>query len=244
MFAFHFYRVGLWAGVPKNFNKKTILFEIYFCCPCERRRIPVFNALRGYDTAPSRDIAMMMRGRGTMTVRKSENPFFQPSSQDFGRRFDAGEPFKEEPQPSSEFQFLYQRVNDDIGKGIVSRSDSKLSESMAKTLSRAEIVRLGRRRRQPSSVADCTSAADKKDPTRHAELVLKSYQHHAHQEHPMYHTTSNQYGTEPPTVATLTAERVARNQAFSNSFNSIKFRDTGLNTSVIRSQVHDALDLF
>lgn len=179
-----------------------------------------------------------MRGRGTMTVRKSDNPFFQPASQDFGRRYDIAT--EEEKQQESEFQFLYQRANDDIGKGIVPRSDSKLSASMAKSLSQAEIVRLGRRRRRLASREERGDT----NPAKRAELVLKSYQHQAHQEHPMYHTTNNQYGTEPPTLATLTAERIARNQGFSNSFNNIKFRDTGLNTSVIRSQVHDALDYF
>ena len=60
----------------------------------------------------------------------------------------------------------------------------------------------------------------------------------------MYQTTNNQYGIQRPTVATFTADRQARSQKFSNSFNGIKFRDQGLNTSLVRSTVHNSLDLF
>ena len=77
-----------------------------------------------------------------------------------------------------------------------------------------------------------------------AERILDRYHHEPRAEHTMYQTTNNQYGIQRPTVATFTADRQARSQKFSNSFNGIKFRDQGLNTSLVRSTVHNSLDLF
>lgn len=196
---------------------------------------------------------MAARGRGTLTVRKSTSPFFQPSSQDLGADYRADVEYDapvverrarpKKVEDDFEFGFLYQRANDDIGKGIP-RSDSKLSAAMAKGSSRAEIVRLRSGVGDEAVLEGSDGVAEAASPTERARDILRSYSHDPHEEHPMYHTTNNQYGREAPTVATLTADRVARNQTFSNSFSGIKYRDTGLNTSLLRSQIHDALDFF
>lgn len=59
----------------------------------------------------------------------------------------------------------------------------------------------------------------------------------------MYQTNNNQYGGMKPNVATFTHDRKARSQQFSNSFQGLKYRDQGLNTALIRSTVHNSLDI-
>ena len=57
----------------------------------------------------------------------------------------------------------------------------------------------------------------------------------------MYMTTSNVIGALKPNVATFTAERRARNQGFSNSFQGVKYRNRGAATAVTKSKsnVHE-----
>jgi hypothetical protein len=74
------------------------------------------------------------------------------------------------------------------------------------------------------------------------ERTLQSYNHNPRKENPLYATTTNEFGMKKPTVATYTADRVARDQKFSNAFNSMMPRDQGLNTSLTRSNVHVELD--
>lgn len=183
-------------------------------------------------------------------MRKSTNPFFQPSSHDFGEdlrsevKYDApvvqrdGRPKQIEDE--FDFKFLYQSANNEIGNGIA-YSDSKLSAAMSKGESHAEISR-SKAGTSTGHAAQPKRNEKEINPSEQADQVLRKYNHNPHQEHPMYNTTNNQYGAERPTAATFSAERVARSQTFSNSFNAIKFRDTGLNTSLIRSQVNDLLD--
>jgi Domain of unknown function (DUF4490) len=74
------------------------------------------------------------------------------------------------------------------------------------------------------------------------DSLLKGYTHAPKEENPLLTTSNNVYGATRPTGATYNFSRRARLQAFSNGFNSIKYRDMGLNTSMSRSQVHSALD--
>ena len=193
---------------------------------------------------------MACRGRGTLEIRPSASPFFQPTSREQeSRTIDFAAPrIARPPQPKPEdgfdFSFLYARANDDIGKKIPT-SGSKLGSAMAKRLSLRDVTRL------KSGIDRCSAAPEEKedaetitDPTKLAEAIVKVYKHNPKDEHIMYQTSANEYGAQAPTVATLTAERSARSQQFSNSFNGIKYRDQGLNTSITRSNVHDGLDFF
>lgn len=72
--------------------------------------------------------------------------------------------------------------------------------------------------------------------------VLEVFEHNPKVEDPRYTTSSNEVGRKKPTTATFVKMRMARNQAFSNSFNGIKPKNTALNTSLTRSQVHEKLD--
>lgn len=189
---------------------------------------------------------MANRGRGTLVIRTSTNPFFQPSSRADDTDYDCPILEREAPplkkiEDGFDFGFLYRRANDDIGEGI-GGSDSRLSEIMAKGPTLAEIANLksGAKTALP---CPCVTEAPL-SPTNRAEAILDVYRHEPKPENPMYQTTNNQLGIEPPSVATLTAERKARSQQFSNSFNGIQVKDHGLNTSLVRSRVHNALDFF
>lgn len=194
---------------------------------------------------------MANRGRGTLTVRRSDNPFFQPSSQTVGEDFSeeivynaptverVGRPKKLEDD--YEFGFLYKRASEDIGRGI-DPSDSRLSRAMAQGDTLRDIAKMKTGGIEKPTGDD--DGAPELSGTLRAERILDRYHHEPRAEHTMYQTTNNQYGIQRPTVATFTADRQARSQKFSNSFNGIKFRDQGLNTSLVRSTVHNSLDLF
>ena len=295
---------------------------------------------------------MANRGRGTLTIRKSDNPFFQPTSQNVGARparrserrargrprrepgdarggqtrrrgaaatagprlrptrsaipprprtarASAGEDFSEEvvykapvverpARPTSladeyDFQFLMKRASEEIGQAPrpggknacrsrlchvleearsewwqtyrrrvalirsfaqgIEPSDSRLSRAMGQrdTLRDVARMRTGGVAASPSSSG--AGAAPPPTATQKVERILESYVHDPREEHAMYMTTNNAYGIMKPNVATFTAERKARSQAFSNSFNGVKYRDQGLNTSVVRSSVHNGLDM-
>jgi hypothetical protein len=74
------------------------------------------------------------------------------------------------------------------------------------------------------------------------DQILEAYDHRAKPEHAVYTTAANDVGSKRPTQATYNIDRVSIPQAFSNSFNSILYRDQGLNTGLSRSVVHSNLD--
>ena len=171
---------------------------------------------------------MANRGRGTLTVRRSDNPFFQPSSQTVGEDFSTEITYNaptversarpKKLEDDYEFGFLYKRASEDIGKGI-SASDSRLSQAMAQGDTLRDIAKM------KTGGCEATTQADDAPPpmnaTTRAEKILEGYAHAPRSEHSMYQTTNNQYGIQRPTVATFTADRQARSQKFSNSFNGI-----------------------
>ncbi|KAJ1444571.1 hypothetical protein M885DRAFT_552589 [Pelagophyceae sp. CCMP2097] len=196
----------------------------------------------------------MNRGRGTLSVRPSSNPFFQTSSlsigEDFHREVQYSAPTNERPlRPSKleddyDFNFQYKRASEEIGVGIP-QSDSKLSKAMGAndTLKDRAMAKSG------GPIPSLTRQEEAAGPpamssTQKAAEILKGYQHAPRPEHVMYQTNNNMYGAMKPNVATFTADRKARSQAFSNSFQGIKYRDQSLNTSLIRSTVHNSLDIF
>ena len=193
---------------------------------------------------------MANRGRGTLSVRRSTNPFFQPTSQMVGEDFSHEIIYTtpeviRPPRPAAlvddfDFGFLMARASEDIGKGI-EPSDSRLSRAMAQrdTLRDKSRMRTGGMDMPTTASTEVSRALTA---TERSERILEGYIHEPRQEHSMYTTTSNQFGIQKPTVATFTADRRARSQQFSNSFNGVKFRDQGLNTSMIRSSVHNSLD--
>ena len=52
----------------------------------------------------------------------------------------------------------------------------------------------------------------------------------------------NEHGKKAPTLATFVAERNCKPQGFSQSFGSVKFKNSSLNTGISKSNVHPTLD--
>jgi len=208
-----------------------------------------------------------MRGRGTLEVSESTNPFFQTTSSRYGKdlrtiqSYDVPNvPFRQAAVKSTpddfDFSFQHSRESAQIGVGV-QLSDSRLAKAFSVTDSRADIASAkGRGLQGPvdpnaASVSfagtggpdDGAAAAEYVPPVEKTkEEQLESFMHHAKNENPMYTTTNNQIGFKRPSAATFTFERVARSQNFSNAFNGIKYRDQGLNTAVTKSSVHSELD--
>ena len=95
----------------------------------------------------------------------------------------------------------------------------------------------------PASAATIAAAESRPSAADRVERILEIYKHAPKKEHEMYMTTSNVIGALKPNVATFTAERRARNQGFSNSFQGVKYRNQGLTTAVTKSNVHDMIDM-
>jgi hypothetical protein len=144
--------------------------------------------------------------------------------------------------------FLYSRESERIGEGVP-LSDNKLAALYASVPTKSDLARkrghVGEDPTNPEEFRTVSVEAfaktqhqGKEDITR----LLKSYNHAPKPQNPLYATTQNDFGIKKPTEATYTAERLPRNQAFSNAFNSQMPRDQGLNTSLTRSNVHTELD--
>ena len=127
---------------------------------------------------------MANRGRGTLTVRRSDNPFFQPSSQTVGEDFSeeivynaptverVGRPKKLEDD--YEFGFLYKRASEDIGRGI-DPSDSRLSRAMAQGDTLRDIAKMKTGGIEKPTGDD--DGAPELSGTMRAERILDRYHH-------------------------------------------------------------------
>lgn len=141
-----------------------------------------------------------------------------------------------------DLSFLFSRSSDSIGVGIPF-SDSALSKVFRQNDSLMESVR--RKSLDPDLVKQVE--VENLPLKRHLALkdvqeILNGYNHNPKTQHPLYMTSSNDYGRRKPTPAAYTSTRAFRNQAFSSSFNKIMPRGNGLNTSLSRSKVHSLLD--
>ena len=194
---------------------------------------------------------MSCRGRGTLTVRRSDNPFFQTTTgdigQDFTKEVEYAAPTVERAPPrrtrvdNYDFGCLYEKMSDDIGAGQ-HHAPSNLSRAMGAQDTRAQLTRL-KTMGAPASAATIAAAESRPSAADRVERILEIYKHAPKKEHEMYMTTSNVIGALKPNVATFTAERRARNQGFSNSFQGVKYRNQGLTTAVTKSNVHDMIDM-
>ncbi|CAM9545164.1 unnamed protein product [Ascophyllum nodosum] len=208
---------------------------------------------------------MAQRGRGCLEIRDSSNPFFTTTNSAIGtstkrlKAFDAPTVFRKEPKvdpvaAAIDWGFMYTKESEQIGKGVP-QSDSKLADVISQHQS------LGKRAREKGLGKHPIMYEREEDtgiPLRDAtcyelqrripedkdfrDALLSTFNHNPKKENPLYTTTNNNIGIKAPTSATFTFERRARQQGFSNSFNGLKFKDMGLNTSVTRSSIHDAFN--
>lgn len=194
---------------------------------------------------------MSFRGRGTLEVKPSKNPFFQTTSSDIGVKPDEKIDWTYDLNPSlllssqgtgssDNFSFLYSRESDTIGSKV-KKPELMLPRMMTRTEflkkrrddlnSKEEVKEILMEYKQTQTFAKHT-----------AEEILRNYRHEPKYEDPRYTLTSNEHGKKIPTVATFVAERSCRPQGFSKSFANIKPESSSLNTGITKSTVHPTLD--
>jgi hypothetical protein len=142
-----------------------------------------------------------------------------------------------------DMSFQFSRESDQFGTGC-GESDSRMSNTMKMMHSSGRIAEFKARALKPAARDPTDLAGENERPPANLEESVAAYAegHNPKHENPMYATTSNDIGCKPVSVATLTNERLTMSQYFTNSFQSIKYRDQGLNTSLSRSRCHSSLD--
>lgn len=203
---------------------------------------------------------MTQRGRGTLEVHRSRNPFFQTTyGMDIGIKPDEKIPwdasraeYEPEPEPSldgeeqmgspapspgksekPDFSFLYARSSDVIG-AKVKTAEGPMAALMERPTGALSVKNKHLRR------AEENTSPVKVQPN--VERILSSYNHEPKPEDPRYTTSSNDYGKQKPSEATYVADRLGRPQGFSKSFNGVKPMNSSLNTGMSKSKVHPALN--
>mmetsp|Transcript_18016 Transcript_18016/g.16309 ORF Transcript_18016/g.16309 Transcript_18016/m.16309 type:complete len:198 (-) Transcript_18016:432-1025(-) len=193
---------------------------------------------------------MAHRGRGTLEVKPSSNPFFQTVNSQYGGNPEDLVKWKHEINPSflqktetndsESFTFLYKRTSDDIGARVKKESTMSLPQMPTKT----EFLKKRREKLLETIPPDELSKFTRNNELSRlsSEETLKLYKHVPKEEDPRYTLSSNEYGKKVPTVATFVGERYTKPQAFSKSFNNFKPQSSSLNTYITRSNIHPTLD--
>lgn len=154
---------------------------------------------------------MSIRGRGTLEIRKSDNPFYQPVSADIGTTSDnvsadwkvngTAPTFNCKPYKiDGNFSFLYTRESDMIGSKV--NKPTPLTET--RMLSRSEFLKQRREKAFQTLTTEnfnSTNASSEGEEVAYdeegniitrkatAEEILQVYQHHPKEEDPRYLTT-------------------------------------------------------
>lgn len=138
---------------------------------------------------------MSVRGRGTLEIRKSTNPFFQSVGSDIGLNahnanfewtvnggpsFPVAKPYKVD----GNFSFLYSRESDKIGGKV-----PKPEVSEVRMLSRSEFLKQRRDKALETAQLDIT-AGETLDRKPTADEMLATYRHDPKGEDPRYLTTN------------------------------------------------------
>ena len=124
---------------------------------------------------------MSCRGRGTLTVRRSDNPFFQTTTgdigQDFTKEVEYAAPTVERAPPrrtlvdNYDFGFLYEKMSDDIGAGQ-HHAPSNLSRAMGAQDTPAQLTRL-KTMGAPASAATIAAAESRPSAADRVERILE-----------------------------------------------------------------------
>ena len=167
----------------------------------------------------------------------SGNPFLTTSNQTYGlslvglQEMAAARQEKRTQHKLDEggLSFLYRRTSDRFGEGIPN-SDSALAAIMSlkpkKSSTGSEKIST-----DPAPLSSSSSSSSNAKPTKEEiEQALASYRHNPKEEDPLYMTTANEIGRNPPSYATYTKATKGRSQTFSNSFNGVMYTDESLAT--------------
>jgi hypothetical protein len=189
-----------------------------------------------------------IRGRGTLEVKPSTNPFFVTTASDFGTKPENHVDWDAAVNPTfaqgmslkrpENFSFLYTRESDNIGGKVKNPLDEK-----PRVLTKTEFLKKWREKRTKDlNPEDTKTLAEEPKVKPNVERILSVWKQGTKDEDPRYTTTNNTIGFKAPTIATYVAERAGRPQGFSNSFQGIKPQNSGLNCGLTRSTVHPSLD--
>ena len=187
---------------------------------------------------------MSCRGRGTLTVRRSDNPFFQTTTgdigQDFTKEVEYAAPTVERAPPrrtlvdNYDFGFLYEKMSDDIGAGQ-HHAPSNLSRAMGAQDTPAQLTRL-KTMGAPASAATIAAAESRPSAADRVERILEIYKHAPKKEHEMYMTTSNVIGA--PAERGHLHRRAARAEPLLKPVPGVKYRNRGPHDGGPKSNVH------
>ena len=195
----------------------------------------------------------MPRGKGTLEVRPSRNPFFQSTHSDLGTNPHDRVEWTGNPDPGMKttqfshadtFSFLYSRESDRIG-GKVSKPVFAHPQLPSKTeflKKRRDDLQAKGLDNEDHDLLKLTQHRGKEYFKTDVNATLQVWKQGTKEEDPRYTTTNNEIGKKMPTYATYVAERFSRQQGFSNSFNGVKPMNSGLNCGLSKSSVHAKLD--
>jgi hypothetical protein len=213
---------------------------------------------------------MSQRGRGTLEINPSRNPFFHTTSSDIGakihersqmewdrpssnssrRIFDEQSPQHLQQEQQQQEPNAANNYGEDFSFLYARSSDtigSKVSQRSSNNLlgqcmDTKPLIHKKRLQDTGSNVLSEQRQQPLGREKKNVESILQSYHHVPKEENPLYTTSMNDYGKKLPSVATFVAERAYRPQDFSKSFNGIKPKNSSLNTSVTKSTIHPKLD--
>jgi hypothetical protein len=213
---------------------------------------------------------MSQRGRGTLEINPSRNPFFHTTSSDIGAKIHERSQM-EWDRPSSNssrglllddqspHQQLQQQDQQDkepnsannYGEDfsfLYARSSDTIGSKVPQRSSNnllgqcMDTKPLVHKKRLQDTGTNILNGENNKPQKKNVEAILESYHHVPKDQNPLYTTSMNDYGKKLPSVATYVADRAYRPQDFSKSFNGIKPKNSSLNTAVTKSTIHPKLD--
>lgn len=148
---------------------------------------------------------------------------------------------KKAPPTKGVVEFMYQTSSANVGESI-NRGDSRLSQQMDKFCVREEVNQI-----QPAVVKQLPVVAPRDALMRPEDFSINQIDISAisgpRSEHPMYTTSQRAIGEEKSEVQVENSVRRGIPNAFTNSFNGIKYRNQGLTTAVTKSRVCSELDI-
>jgi hypothetical protein len=193
---------------------------------------------------------MSQRGRGCLEIRPSDSAFYRTTTSEIGDRpirnqqdrfkeiefNDTTVPETETSSTSQSLAFLYKRESDKIGSRVQKGGMDTLQMTLSATRRARQMTRTQNMDFPTGSVTGTGSTKI------NASEILAAYNQGTKVEDPRFTTTSNEYGKKAPTIATFVSERSIRPQGFSKSFQNVTPKNTSLNTSMTKSNVHPNLD--
>lgn len=210
---------------------------------------------------------MTQRGRGTLEVHRSRNPFFQTTyGMDIGIVPSEKIPWdasKREYQPEPEPEDAALDGEGEGGHGcdsppqspgknekpdfsfLYARSSAvigakvKVADGPMAALLERPVGAMSVKNKHLRRQEEDTSG---EKPKPNVERILSVMVHEPKSEDPRYTTSMNEYGKQKPSEATYVADRRGRPQGFSKSFNGVKPMNSSLNTGMSKSKVHPSLN--